>query len=126
MASPVSNYALSKAFYQTLLASIEVLLLMEVTPEQAGDGTWAAGFGRDGKPSFWIGSDDRGVAAHTHVAFTTESRAKVDAFHAAGLAAGGCDNGAPGLRPHYHPHYYGAFITDLDGHNVEAVCHLPE
>jgi len=123
---PVSDYARSKAFYEQLFATIGATLLMEVTPEQTGDGTWAAGFGRDGKPSFWIGSDARDVAAHTHIAFVTDSRGKVDAFHAAGLAAGGRDNGAPGLRAHYHPNYYGAFITDPDGHNVEAVCHLPE
>lgn len=123
---PVSDYARSKAFYERLFATIGASLLMEVGPEQTGDGSWAGGFGRDGKPSFWIGSDARGVAAHTHIAFVTDTRAKVEAFHAAGLAAGGSDNGAPGLRPHYHPNYYGAFITDPDGHNVEAVCHLPE
>ena len=123
---PVSDYTRSKAFYEQLFATIGATLLMEVTPEQTGDGTWAAGFGRDGKPSFWIGSDARGIAAHTHTAFVTDSRAKVDAFHAAGVAAGGRDNGAPALRAHYHPNYYGAYITDLDGHNVETVCHLPE
>ena len=123
---PVSDYARSKTFYEQLFAAIGASLLMEVTPERTGAGTWAAGFGRGHKPSFWIGSDARGVAAHTHIAFITDSRAKVDAFHATGLAAGGRDNGAPGLRPHYHPDYYGAFITDPDGHNVEAVCHLPE
>ena len=48
-----------------------------------------------------------------------------DAFHRAALDAGGKDNGAPGLRPHYHPDYYGAFVLDPDGHNVEAVCHAP-
>jgi catechol 2,3-dioxygenase-like lactoylglutathione lyase family enzyme len=122
---PVSDYERSKQFYQQLFAPIGASLLMEVTPEQTGDGTWAAGFGRD-RPSFWIGNDDRGVAAHTHIAFAADSRAQVEAFHAAGLAAGGRDNGAPGLRPHYHPNYYGAFVIDPDGHNVEAVCHSPE
>lgn len=123
---PVSDYARSKAFYERLFAPLGASLVMEVTPEQTGDAGWAAGFGRDGKPSFWIGNDARGVAAHTHVAFVADSRAKVDAFHAAGLAAGGRDNGAPGLRPHYHENYYGAFLLDPDGHNVEAVCHSPE
>jgi predicted lactoylglutathione lyase len=61
-----------------------------------------------------------------HVAFVAKTRADVDAFHAAALAAGGTDNGAPGLRPHYHPDYYGAFVIDPDGHNIEAVCHAPE
>jgi predicted lactoylglutathione lyase len=54
------------------------------------------------------------------------TRAQVDAFYKAGMAAGGRDNGAPGVRPHYHPHYYGAFVLDPDGHNIEAVCHTPE
>ena len=60
-----------------------------------------------------------------HVAFTARSRAEVDAFHAAAIAAGGKDNGGPGLRPHYHPNYYGAFVFDPDGNNIEAVCHAP-
>jgi catechol 2,3-dioxygenase-like lactoylglutathione lyase family enzyme len=60
-----------------------------------------------------------------HVAFTAEDRETVDAFHAAGLAAGGHDNGQPGIRAIYHPHYYGAFVLDPDGNNVEAVCHSP-
>jgi predicted lactoylglutathione lyase len=60
-----------------------------------------------------------------HVAFTTDSRQKVDAFYAAAMAAGGRDNGPPGIRAHYHPNYYGAFVLDVDGHNIEAVCHLP-
>jgi predicted lactoylglutathione lyase len=61
-----------------------------------------------------------------HVALMAETRAEVRAFHEAALAAGGRDNGGPGLRPHYHPNYYGAFVFDLDGHNVEVVCHRPE
>ena len=71
---------------------------------------------------------DRGgtAAGGTHVAFATHDRATVDAFHAAALAAGGTDNGQPGLRPQYHEHYYGAYVRDPDGNNVEAVCHLPE
>lgn len=60
-----------------------------------------------------------------HIAFRAASRALVDAFYQAAIAAGGRDNGAPGLRPHYHPDYYGAFVLDPDGHNIEAVCHDP-
>jgi predicted lactoylglutathione lyase len=60
-----------------------------------------------------------------HVAIAADDRATVDAFHRAALAAGGKDNGRPGLRPQYHPNYYGAFVLDPDGHNVEAVCHAP-
>ena len=65
------------------------------------------------------------VTGRNHLAFQAASRAVVDAFHKAALAAGGRDNGAPGLRPHYHPNYYGAFVFDPDGHNIEAVCHAP-
>ena len=84
----------------------------------------AAGFGAtEGMPDFWLGSrPERGAA---HVAFTTGDRASVDAFHEAALAAGGLDEGAPGVRPHYHESYYAAFIHDTDGNNIEAVCHTP-
>ena len=61
-----------------------------------------------------------------HLAWRAQSRAQVDAFYKAAMAAGGKDNGAPGLRPDYHPHYYGAFVIDPEGNNIEAVCHLPE
>jgi catechol 2,3-dioxygenase-like lactoylglutathione lyase family enzyme len=69
--------------------------------------------------------DTRPVSGPTHLCWRAASRAAVDAFHAAALAAGGQDNGAPGLRPHYHANYYGAFVIDPDGNNVEAVCHDP-
>ena len=121
---PISDFARAKAFYAKALAPLGIGLVMEVTPEQTGNGS-AAGFGSDGNPYFWFG-DDGAPGQHTHVAFVADSRAKVDAFHAAALAAGGLDNGAPGLRPHYHPDYYGAFVLDPDGHNIEAVCHAPE
>ena len=121
---PVSDYARSLAFYTQALAPLGIGLVMEVTPEMTGNGS-AAGFGSDGNPYFWFG-DDGAPGEHTHVAFAADSRARVDAFHAAALAAGGRDNGAPGLRPHYHADYYGAFVLDPDGHNIEAVCHLPD
>jgi catechol 2,3-dioxygenase-like lactoylglutathione lyase family enzyme len=84
-----------------------------------------AGFGEPPKPDFWI---HQGTPQQPpiHVAFRAANRAQVDAFHRAALAAGGRDNGAPGLRPHYHPNYYGAFVLDPDGHNIEAVCHAPD
>ena len=93
---------------------------MEPLPGAAG------GFGSpaDQKPFFWIstrGTPQTGI----HVAFAAPDRATVDAFHAAALAAGATDNGEPGPREIYHPNYYGAFVHDLDGNNVEAVCHLP-
>lgn len=120
---PVSDYARAKSFYERALAPLGITLIMEATPEQTSDGSSAAGFGSQNKPYFWIGSTEQ--IGRTHVAFVAPTRAIVDAFHQAGLAAGGRDNGAPGLRPHYHPDYYGAFVLDPDGHNVEAVCHAP-
>lgn len=121
---PVRDFAVSHAFYVAALAAIGIEPLVAITPEQSGSGSHA-GFGRDGHPFFWIGSD--GVpAGSTHVAFTVESRALVDLFYEAALAAGGRDNGAPGIRPHYHANYYGAFVLDPDGNNIEAVCHRPE
>ena len=86
------------------------------------------GFGPPQRPHFWIGTGTGGATSGSgaHIAFSATSRAAVDAFHAAALAAGGRDNGAPGLRPHYHADDYGAFVIDPDGHNIEAVCHLSE
>ena len=119
---PVSDYARAKAFYEKALAPLGYSVIMEVTAEQTESGSPAAGFGRDNKPDFWIGGEG-GLKGQIHVALTVSDRAAVDAFHKAGLAAGGRDNGAPGLRPHYHPNYYAAFVLDPDGHNIEVVCH---
>ncbi|WP_066725779.1 VOC family protein [Sphingomonas pituitosa] len=113
----------ARRFYAAALAPLGIGLEMEVTPEQTG-GYHGLGFGHDGKPFFWVGSGGAATGP-MHIAFTAGSRAEVDAFHAAALAIGGTDNGAPGLRPHYHPHYYGAFVLGPDGINVEAVCHQP-
>jgi catechol 2,3-dioxygenase-like lactoylglutathione lyase family enzyme len=121
----VSDYARAKAFYAEALAPLGITMEMEVGPEQTPAKVWACGFGKGGKPEFWIGSDGK-TTPPAHVAFLADSRAAVRAFHAVALRAGGRDNGAPGLRPQYHPDYYGAFVLDLDGHNVEAVCHAPE
>ena len=123
-----ADFARSRAFYQQALAPLGLTLLMELTPEQTG-GYDGCGFGEAGKPEFWIasggGQGARPGPGGLHVAFRARDRAAVDAFHAAALAAGGRDNGGPGLRPHYHPNYYAAFVFDPDGHNVEAVCHAP-
>jgi catechol 2,3-dioxygenase-like lactoylglutathione lyase family enzyme len=119
----VSDLERSKAFYTAALKPLSITLIMEVTAEQAG-GDAHAGFGVDGKPFFWIGTGQ--ASGSMHIALTAGSRAEVDAFHRAALAAGGKDHGAPGLRPHYHPDYYGAFVLDPDGNNIEAVCHRPE
>jgi catechol 2,3-dioxygenase-like lactoylglutathione lyase family enzyme len=119
---PVSDYARSKAFYEKALAPLGYTVIMEFA--ETTSGSPAIGFGRDGKPDFWIGGEG-GLQGVLHVAIAADNRAMVDAFYRAALAAGGKDNGAPGLRPHYHPNYYGAFVLDPDGHNVEAVCHRP-
>jgi catechol 2,3-dioxygenase-like lactoylglutathione lyase family enzyme len=111
----VSDYDASKAFYEQALAQLGISCIMEPVPQMGGFG---AEF-----PFFWIGQRDRGPDSGTHVAFRTEDRETVDAFHAAALAAGGRDNGAPGLREIYHPSYYGAFVLDPDGNNIEAVFH---
>ena len=112
----VTDYAESKAFYRAALAPLGYEVVME--SEQN------AGFGVPPKPDFWIGEGTPNTPP-IHIAFRAESRRQVDAFYAAALAAGGRDNGAPGLRPHYHANYYGAFVLDPDGHNIEAVCHAP-
>lgn len=119
---PVSDYERSKTFYAHALAPLGYALVMEV--DQAENNHRAAGFGRNGKPDLWIGGEG-GLGGIVHLAIATDDRAAVDAFHRAAIAAGGADNGPPGLRPHYHPNYYAAFVRDPDGHNVEAVCHLP-
>ena len=121
---PVSDYARAKAFYIKALAPLGYVLVMEVDAHQNPSGAPAAGFGIGGKPDFWIGGEG-GLQKPLHVAIVSQDRAGVDAFHKAALAAGGKDNGAPGLRPHYHANYYGAFVLDPDGHNIEAVCHAP-
>jgi catechol 2,3-dioxygenase-like lactoylglutathione lyase family enzyme len=113
----------SKAFFVQALAPLGIGLVMEVGAEQTGSHDHV-GFGSQGKPFFWIGNGGT-PSQGVHVAFACGSRAEVDAFHAAALAAGGRDNGAPGLRPWYHPDYYAAFVTCPDGNNIEAVCHRP-
>jgi catechol 2,3-dioxygenase-like lactoylglutathione lyase family enzyme len=119
----VSDFARSKSFYEQALAPLGYRVVMQVTPEEIGGDAYA-GFGDERKPYFWIGTGNA-LKGRLHVALVARDRAAVDAFYLAALAAGGADNGAPGLRAHYHPNYYGAFVLDPDGHNVEAVCHAP-
>ena len=119
----VADFEVSKAFYDRVMAPLGASLLYMVPAEFTG-GAKVGGYGRD-RPTFWL-HESADTGPGRHYAFTARSRAEVDAFHAAALAAGGRDNGAPGLRPHYHPNYYGAFVFDPDGNNVEAVCHAPE
>jgi catechol 2,3-dioxygenase-like lactoylglutathione lyase family enzyme len=128
---PVSDLARATEFYAKALAPLGYGIVMEVSAGETGHGA-AVGFGppgeaqdlQSGKPSFWIGEGEP-LAGHIHVAFLARSRAAVDAFYRAAIAAGGKDNGKPGLRPHYHADYYGAFVLDLDSNNIEAVCHAP-
>jgi catechol 2,3-dioxygenase-like lactoylglutathione lyase family enzyme len=120
----VSDLARSRTFYERALAPLGMAVQMEVSREQSGSYE-GVGFGPPSRPLFWIGAGDA-LLGTLHVAFAAPNRRTVDAFHQAALAAGGRDNGAPGMRPHYHPNYYGAFVLDPDGHNIEAVCHVPE
>ena len=103
------------AFYRAALAPIGYRVAMEFPS--------AAGLGEGGKLDFWITTTDKPPHA-AHIAFRTD-RARVAAFHAAALAAGGTDNGAPGLRADYHPNYYAAYVLDPEGNNIEVVCHDP-
>ena len=124
----VADYERSKNFYIAALAPLGYTLAMEATS--------GAGFRKGFIPDFWIKQGETlhaGTASEPpepgcggpaiHVAFSGDDRASVDAFHRAAVAAGGRDNGAPGLRPNYHPNYYGAFVLDPDGYNIEVVCH---
>jgi catechol 2,3-dioxygenase-like lactoylglutathione lyase family enzyme len=118
----VSDFAAAKAFYAAALSPLGINVQMELSKEATGH-VDAAGFGTAGKPFFWLAGAGKTTPA-MHIAFAA-TRAGVDAFYKAAIAAGGKDNGAPGLREHYHPSYYGAFVLDPDGNNVEAVCHRP-
>jgi catechol 2,3-dioxygenase-like lactoylglutathione lyase family enzyme len=110
----VSDLDRSKRFYEQALRPIGYSLMVE------GDGSAALGAGDHVIPDFWLRAGAPTTA--THVAFRAD-RAGVDAFHEAALGAGGTDNGAPGVRPHYHETYYAAYVHDPDGHNIEAVSH---
>ncbi|NBJ10642.1 VOC family protein [Microvirga arsenatis] len=113
----VSDFAASKAFFLKALEPLGVAVIwerplgVEMSPK--------------GKASLCLYQTEE-KPAHLHLAFTAESRQQVDDFYRAALEAGGKDNGAPGLRPHYHANYYAAFVIGPDGHNIEMVCHKPE
>jgi catechol 2,3-dioxygenase-like lactoylglutathione lyase family enzyme len=113
----VSDLEQSRAFYAAALAPLGIREVMQFES--------FVGFGVE-KPQFWIVEGRPALSQpRVHVAFATQSRLEVDTFHRAAMAAGGVDNGPPGLRPEYHENYYGAFVLDPDGYNVEAVCHRP-
>ncbi|CAM3737219.1 VOC family protein [Bordetella tumulicola] len=111
----------SRRFYEQALAPLDIARVITVGPERTRSGGTRHGFGKDGYPSLWI-HDNEAPGAGTHIAFATNERAVVDAFHRAALQAGGADNGPPGIRSRYHAHYYAAYVLDPDGTNVEVVC----
>ena len=118
----VADFARSTQFYDKALAPLGVRRLFDV-PEEHSDGVKVTGYGDD-HPWFWL-AEERATTGLMHIAFRAQSRAVVEAFHAAAIRAGGTDNGPPGPRPHYHEAYFAAFVFDPDGHNIEAVCHTP-
>ncbi|MEO8306967.1 MAG: VOC family protein [Pseudomonadota bacterium] len=113
----VTDISASKLFFLSALKPLGVAVVME--------GPYGVGIGQNAKPSLWL-FESKETPAHLHIAFTAGSRDDVDAFYRAAIDAGGKDNGAPGIRPHYHANYYGAFVIGPDGHNIEVVCHKPE
>jgi len=119
----VSDYARSKAFYIAALAPTGHSRLVELPPGANGASP-SAGFCHEDGSDLWITQGDA-PKPRLHIAFRVPDRASVDRFYEAAIAAGGTDNGPPGLRPRYHPNYYGAFVLDPDGNNLEAVCHNP-
>ena len=126
MSIQVADYDMSKQFYVKALEPLGYSVVMEITREQVPQLTTPAvcGLGEQGKPDFWLAGTNQPTSAQ-HLAFRAETRQAVDEFYKAALLAGAKPNGEPGLRPHYHPNYYGAFVIDLNGHNLEAVCHNP-
>ena len=119
----MSDPAKSRKFYDGALAPLGYTLLREIPKELRG-GQVVYGYGVAPKPDFWL-AEGTPNEPRLHIAFRADSRQQVDEFYRAALAAGGRDNGPPGLRPRYHANYYGAFVLDPDGHNIEAVCHTP-
>lgn len=123
----VTDFEKSKKWYELALAPIGYVKLMEFSKEITKTGA-VAGFGesKTQKPDFWVAEATalKPITTHkVHIAFRAANSKEVDDFYQAAIKAGGRDNGAPGPRPHYHAGYYGAFVLDLDGHNIEAVCH---
>lgn len=114
----VNDVGRARKFYDAVLATLQIRCLVEFE---------GGGYGRE-FPEFWIGAPHDGRPASpgngVHICFAADSKEQVDAFHAKALELGGADDGAPGLRPQYLPNYYAAFVRDLDGNKIEAVCLL--
>lgn len=117
----VTDSPRSRDFYTAALGALGIKLLAEFEFE----GVKSAGYGDDG-PTFWLGTGKSIRSGDSHVAFVAPSRSAVEAFYTVALAAGGRDNGPPGLRPYYSPDYYAAYVLDPDGNNIEAVYVGPE
>ena len=126
MSIQVHDYEKSKSFYVRALGPLGYSVIMEITREQVPQlpAPAVCGLGEQGKPDFWLSGSEQPTSGQ-HLAFRAAKRADVDAFYKAALDAGAKPNGEPGIRAHYHPNYYGAFVIDLNGHNLEAVCHEP-
>jgi catechol 2,3-dioxygenase-like lactoylglutathione lyase family enzyme len=110
----VSNIKMARVFYRTVLKPLAYEIFQE-------DETWV-GFAINGKPDFWLRQKENLFPA-VHFAFRAKDRKVVNQFYEAALTSGGKDNGPPGIRPIYQANYYSAFVLDLDGYNIEAVCH---
>ncbi len=125
----ISDLGKARDFYDRVLATLGQSRTRDI--DIPGQGMVAHGYGPVGQgAALWIGvpehiNADANRRGGAHLAFVARNRAAVDAFYAAALAAGGSDNGKPGLRPHYHADYYGAFVFDPDGNKIEACCHHP-
>jgi catechol 2,3-dioxygenase-like lactoylglutathione lyase family enzyme len=121
LSTVVTDITKARAFYDAVLSTLGAVRLMSFER----DDIRISGYGRDGKPSFWIieRAGEKAPPKQGHLAFAAPNRLAVDAFYETALAAGATGNGAPGLRPHYHADYYASFVIDPDGDRLEAVCH---
>jgi catechol 2,3-dioxygenase-like lactoylglutathione lyase family enzyme len=119
----VSDISHAQTFYELVLRPLGITLVMSIQADHPGLRPRRLGYGSEGKPFLWL-HDAPVPSEGVHIALNADSREAVDAFHAAGIVAGGQDNGAPGIRPHYHSSYYAAYVLAPDGVNLEAVCQL--
>lgn len=121
---PATDPEAARRFYEAALAPLGVACVLSIPANRSASETPRHGLGRDGYPCLWL-HGGAAVPGGLHIAFAATDRTAVDAFHEAALAAGGRDNGAPGVRTRYHPTYYAAYVLDPDGNNVEVVCQAP-
>jgi catechol 2,3-dioxygenase-like lactoylglutathione lyase family enzyme len=117
---PVTDPDTARRFYEAALAPLAVACVLSIPAERSASGTPRHGLGRDGYPCLWLHGGEA-VRGGLHIAFGAPDRVTVDAFYAAALAAGGRDNGPPGIRTRYHPTYYATYVLDPDGNNIEVV-----